>query len=342
MKKLAIFFLFFPIYLFAQTTNLPKIESLTGDTISGKYNDIVWNYDNLNRVRSMVNRNCFLPKTISNPTGRLLIDTMQIQYFKYSDNQLQPFLRIVNSYEYDRIEFDNSNSNKEPLEYKPSRAELKLEWRDSVFHYYNYQNSKRKSDSVIYHSKRCCDENSIELKEGIVRIKQTNSSMETEFFDKLKYGERDKLHYKDSMVYGKNIQNVLTYSLDWANRISNSLLSTYSKFDNAINPLHHLNISSSLSEGKISFEKIDLNNILNDFNLDDGVFQWYYINENNPIAIEIERGKTDLPYKDKMLLSYTYNEYKLPISCNAQITKYFSNGEFAGKYQKRFTFRYMK
>ncbi|HQR94848.1 MAG TPA: hypothetical protein PLZ97_15960, partial [Sediminibacterium sp.] len=119
-----------------------------------------------------------------------------------------------------------------------------------------------------------------------------------------------------------------------------SLLSIYSKFDNAINPLHHLNISSSLAEGKISFDEIDLNNLSNDFNLDDAVFQWYYINENNPIAFEIKRGKTDLPYKDKMLLSYTYSEYKLPLSCNVQITKYFSNGEFAGKYQKRFTFRY--
>jgi hypothetical protein len=142
------------------------------------------------------------------------------------------------------------------------------------------------------------------------------------------------------MVYSKNISKVLSYSKDWANRISSSLLCTYSKFDTAINPFHQLNISSSLREGKILFDQIDLNNISNDFNLDDAIFQWHYLNENNPLAIEIIRGKMDLPYKDKMLLSYTYNGYKLPVSCNVKITKYFSNGEFAGKYQKRFTFMY--
>lgn len=341
MKTFTIFFLFFPIYLFAQTsTNLPKIESVTGDTLSGKYNDIIFNYDNLNRVVSMVNRNCFLPKTVSNLTSKLLIDTVQIQYFEYKGNQLQPFLRLVNSYKYERIQFDYGNSNTEPLEYKAGRAELKLEWSDSVFHYYIYQNNQRVRDSVIYHSKSCCDESSREMKEGEVKIKQTNFSFETEFLDKLKYGERDKLHYKDSIAYRKNISKVLSYSKDWADRISYSLLSTYSKFDNAINPFHQMNISSSLREGKISFDHIDLNNISNDFNLDDAIFQWYYFNENNPVAIEIIRGKMDLPYKDKMLLSYTYNEHKLPVSCNVQITKYFSNGEFAGKFQKRFTFRY--
>lgn len=119
MKTFTIFFLFFPIYLFAQSsTNLSKIESVTGDTLSGKYYDIIFNYDNLNRVVSMVNRNCFLPKTVSNLTSKLLIDTLQIQYFEYKGNQLQPFLRLVNSYKYERIEFDYGNSNTEPLEYK--------------------------------------------------------------------------------------------------------------------------------------------------------------------------------------------------------------------------------
>ena len=84
MKNIAIFFLFFPLYLFAQNnTNLPKIESITGDTISGKYNDIVWTYDNLNRVKSMVNRICFLPNTVSNLTGKILVDTLQIQHFEH-------------------------------------------------------------------------------------------------------------------------------------------------------------------------------------------------------------------------------------------------------------------
>jgi len=338
MKKISIFFLFFPIYLFAQTTNLPKIETVTGDTISGKYNDIVWSYDNLNRVSSMVNRNCFLPKTISNSTDGLLIDTMQIQYFKYRGNQLQPFLRIVNSYEYDRIEFDNGNSNTEPLEYRAGRAELKLQWRDSVFHYCIYENNQRVRDSVIFYTAKCCNENKIDTMEKQLRIKQTIGTIETAYFDKVIKENSNNVSNKDSVVYRKNISSILSYSKD--EYYSTSLTATFSKFDSAINPLHHMNISSSLTEGKISFDKLDLNNISNDFNLDDAIFQWYYINENNPIAIEIERGETDLPYKDKMLLSYTYNEYKLPVSCNVQISKYFSNGEFAGKYQKRFTFRY--
>lgn len=338
MKIIPFFFLFFPAFLFAQSnTNLPMIESITGDTISGKYSDIIWSYDNMNRVRSMVNRNCFLPKTVSNSSGQLMVDTIQIQYFEYKDNQLQPFLRIVNNYEYDRIEYDNSNSNTEPLEYKAGRTELKLQWRDTVLHYYIYQKNQRLRDSVIYHSKRCCDENSREIKEGEVRINRKTGIVKTEFIDFLKYQERDKLYYKDSIVYSKNINNVLTEDYN-----STSLTSTYSKFDNAINPLHYLNISSYLSEGKISFDEIDVNNISNDFNLDDVKFQWYYLNENNPVAYEIKRGERDLPYKDKMFLSYTYNDYKLPVSCNVQITRFFSNGEFAGKYQKRFSFRYKR
>ncbi len=339
MKKIAIFFLFFPVYLFAQSnTNLPMIESITGDTISGKYNDLVWSYDNLNRVRSMVNRKCFLAKTVSNPTGQLLIDTLQIQYFEYNGNQLQPFLRIVASNEYDRIEYDNSNSNREPLEYKAGRAELKLQWRDTVFHYYIYQNNQRVRDSVIYHTPKCCRENKIDITERQVRIKQTNGTVETDFFDSKIMIKTNNVSNKDSIVNRNNISSVLSYSKD--EYYSTSLTCTFSKFDNAINPFHYLNIASILKEGKISFEEIDLNNISNDFNLDDAIFQWYYLNENNPLVCEIKRGKTDLPYKDKMLLSYSYNDFKLPISCSVQITKYFSNGEFAGKYQKRFTYRY--
>lgn len=336
MKKIAIFFLLFPVYLFAQNnTNFPMIETVTGDTISGKYNDIVWNYDNLNRVVSMVNRNCFLPKTISNPSGKLLIDTIQVQFFEYNGNQLQPFLRKVAIYGYTRIEYDNSNSNTEPLEYKAGRAELKMIWLDSVFHYYFYQNNQRVRDSVIYHSKRCCDESSREIKEGEIRIKRETGTLETEFIDFLKYQEGNKLYYNDSIVYSNNISSVSTDDYN-----STSLTSTFTKFDNAINPFNHLNISSYLSEAKISFDQIELNNISNDFYLEDAIFQWYYLNENNPLAYVITRGKRDLPYKDKMLLSYTYNDFKLPVSCNVQITRYFSNGEFAGKYQKCFTFRY--
>jgi hypothetical protein len=337
MKKITIFFLVFPIYLFAQSNiNLPMIETVTGDTISGKYSDIIWNYDNLNRVVFIANRNCFLPNTLSNPTDWLLIDTVQIQYFNYSGNQLLPFLKLVNSYKYKRVKYDYNKTK--DFEYKAGRAEMKLQWSDSVFHYYIYNNKQRVRDCVIYHSKRCCDEDSREVKEGEVRIKHKTGNLETEFIDKLKYGERDKVHYKDSIVFSNNISNVLSYSqVDY---YRTSLTCVFSKFDNAINPFHHLNISTSLAEEKISFDKIDLNNILNDFNLDDAIFQWYYLNENNPMAIEIKRGKTDLPFKDKMLLSYTYNEYKLPVSCNVEMNKYFSNGEFAGKYQKRFTFRY--
>ncbi len=339
MKKIATFFLFFPVYLFGQSNiNLPKIETVTGDTISGKYNDIVWNYDNLNRVVSMVNRNCFLANTVSNPSGQLLVDTIQIQHFEYKDNQLQPFLRKVAIYDYTRIEYDNGNSNTEPLEYKAGRAELKMVWLDSVFHYYFYQNNQRVRDSVIYHTPKCCKENEIEVTEKQVRIKHTNSTVETDFFDNEIKKATDNVINKDSIVYRNNISSVLTYSKD--EYFSTSLTCAFSKFDTAINPFHHLNISSSLREGKISFDKIDPNNISNDFYLEDAIFQWYYINENNPVAFEIKRGKSDLPFKDKMLLTYAYNEFKLPVTCNALITKYFSNGEFAGKYQKKFTFRY--
>lgn len=339
MKKIAIFFLFFPLYLFAQNnTSLPKIESITGDTISGKYNDVIINYDNLNRVRSIVNRNCFLSKTVSNLTGQLLVDTMQIQFFKYKDNQLQPFLRIVKNYEYDRIEYDNSNSNTEDLEYKAGRPELKLEWRDSVFHYYIYQNNQRVRDSLIYHRSACCDEGKIEITEKEVRIEQKNTSLEKRFIDKLIDKKYEEQYSKDSIIYANNIKNALTYTQYYS--FHNSVISVFSKFDNAINPFHSLNIASCLKEGNISFDEIDLNNLFNDFNLNEAIFQWYYLNENNPVEYEIKRGKIDPPYNDKMLLSYTYNDYKLPVSCNVQITRNFSNGELAGKYQKRFTFRY--
>jgi hypothetical protein len=339
MKKIVIIFLFFPLYLFAQNnSSLPKIESITGDTISGKYNDIIINYDNLNRVKSMVNRNCFLPKTVSNSSGQLLVDTMQIQYFEYNDNQLQPFLRIVNNYEYDRIEYDNSNGNTEDLEYKAGRPELKLEWRDSVFHYYIYQNNQRVRDSLIYHKAACCEKGKIELTEKEVRIEQKNTSLEMRFVDKLIDKKYEEQYSKDSIIYSNNVRNVLSYKQYYS--FHNSVTSVFSTFDNAVNPFHSLNIASILKEGKISFDEIDLNNLSNDFNLNDAIFQWYYLNENNPVVYEIKRGKIDPPYNDKMLLSYTYNDYKLPVSCNVQITRYFSNGELAGKYQKRFTFRY--
>jgi hypothetical protein len=201
MKKIAIFFLFFPLYLFAQNnTILPKIESITGDTISGKYNDILINYDNLNRVRSIVNRNCFLPKTVSNSSDQILLDTMQLQHFEYNGNQVEPILRIVNNYEYDRIEYDYSNGNTEDLEYKAGRAELKLNWRDSVFHYYIYQNNQRVRDSLIYHSSACCEKGKIELTEKEVRIEQNSTSVEKRFIDKLIDKKYEEQYSKDSII----------------------------------------------------------------------------------------------------------------------------------------------
>ena len=336
MKKILSFILFVPVYVFAQNkTTIPRIESITTDTIKGKYKDIVWKYDQLNRVECVVDRTCFLDHTLSNPTDQLLIDTTHMQCFEYSGDQLQPRLRKVISYDYERKEYDNSNSNTEPLEYVPDRAELYLKLRSTVLQYFSYQNGKRIRDSVI----QLENDYDTLVRKGEVRFKQTNTTVQTAYNAKVIQGNGDEIFSKDSIIFRVNVNSAASmYKEGYYNYTG--LYDTYSKFDNAINPFHQSNIASCLTEGKVSFDISDLINLTNDFDLEGAVFHWYYINQNNPVAYEIKRGKDDVPIKDLMLLSYTYNAYQLPISCTINIKKVFSNGEFAGNYEKRFTFRY--
>jgi hypothetical protein len=339
MKKTLSFILFLPVYLFAQNkTTLPRIESITGDTIKGKLKDIVWKYDHLNRVECVVERSCFLCHTVSNPTDQLLIDTTLIQCFEYTDDQLQPRLRKVLSYDYERKEYDNSNSNTEPLEYVAGRAELYLKWNNTVLQYFIYQNGKRVGDSVI-HLKQNYGEKDTLVRKGETSFKQTNTTIQTVYHNIVQAND-DKIVSKDSVVFHVNVSKASSlYNREYENYTG--LYDTYAKFDTAINPFHQLNIASCLTEEKVSFDMTDLNIISNDFDLEDAVFHWYYINQNNPVAYEIKRRKYELPFKDYLYLSYTYNVYQLPVSCTIHIKKLFSNGTFAGKYQKRFTFRYV-
>ena len=338
MKKTLSFILFLPVYLFAQNKPMiPRIESVTGDTIKGKYQDIVWKYDQLNRVECVVERTCFLGHTVSNPTDQLLIDTTLMQCFEYNGDQQQPRLSRLLSYEYSRKEYDNSNSNTEPIEYVPGRAELNLGWRGTKLQYFIYQNGKRVRDSVIHVEKQY----DTLLRKGETRFKQTNTTVQTAYHAKVVKGNGDEIFSKDSIVFHVNVNNAFSLYkegyYDYA-----GLYDTYSKFDTSINPFHQLNIASCLTEGKVSFDISDLINLTNDFDLDGAEFHWYYISQNNPVAYEIKRGKDGVPIEDHMRLSYTYNAYQLPVSCTIDVKKLFSNGEFAGNYQKHFTFRYVK
>jgi hypothetical protein len=88
-KTVFSFLAFLPLVLFAQN-KLPLIESITSYTLKGKYQKLIFAYDQDNRVTNIFETKCKTPKA-SKTDGLPLIDTVSVQNFNYAGSSNQPF-----------------------------------------------------------------------------------------------------------------------------------------------------------------------------------------------------------------------------------------------------------
>lgn len=333
MKKIFSILAFLPIILFAQK-KLPLIESITSDSLKGKYRKIIFAYDQDNRVTNIFETECKTPNASKND-GHPLIDTVSIQNFNYAGSSKQPISRKNTSFEFDTA----------------IKASV---WSSVEMHVFIYKEGKHIQDSITYKENRTDLEENHPYKNKVYNWKGTleysnntfNYLLDRNYLTRgmydYQYGSTTELLINNQQNISKEIEKELIKS----HSSSNPPYYTMTKFDNAINPFRNLNISDILPYEKVTLS-YDIDGLIGkkvDFlNLGYTKFSWYYFNQNNIRSYSIIRGETDSEFKDVINLSYTYNKFNLPIHCKAEIRKEFtSDGTLAGKYQKRFTFRYRK
>ncbi|PJE48182.1 MAG: hypothetical protein CUR34_01535 [Sediminibacterium sp.] len=332
MKKGLLIFAILPLFLFAQK-KLPLIQSITSDTLYGKYQQISFIYDRFDRVTDIIKTNCKTTKTSPNDVFPL-IDTVTIQQFNYVGKSKSPISRKITNYEFDPVD---------QVSY----------WTFIQKQVFIYKEGKHIQDSITNKVNRLrLEEDHIDNDKPYYwkgRLEYSNKALKyilnTNYLTRRKYdyaqGETTELLINSQQNIAKEAEEPFMKS----HSSSNPPYFTYSKFDKAINPLGYLNISSIFPHENISFS-YDTDGLIGIedqeiFNNDYSVFKWYYLNQNNILTYTITRGDTDSPFKDIIHLSYTYNQFNLPIECIALIHKEFTrDGRAVGKYEKRFTFSY--
>lgn len=331
------FLLLFSLIPFIATAQLkpsskkaaPLIESITSDTVKGKYKAFVFEYDQLKRVSSITEKVNEIKKGPENKTSSVE-RIIEVQKFQYRQKEQIPFARLIDFYGYD-----------------DKTGELDGEYKE--LEYFLFKNGKRIGDSSVYPLFDQLKENA-----RVATFVQTP----TEVTHELDLSEKDSTTYHPPNIYynhftignQKNIKDEsVEHIIDF--RFYPRSYFTFTKFDKAINPIHQLNIAPLLSNEKISFSYNDDDDLLllsPSFDHIDGTeINWHYLNLNNPLMYSIERGETDSPFKDIIQFSYNYNQDQQPTYCKTIIKKVVNKDPehkygTIGTFKKSFTFRYKK
>jgi len=314
MKKTIVLLALLPLLSTAQNKlvnkPLPLIETITSDTIKGKYQEIVFTYDQLNRVVMIASINCTVKQSNNNIQAQT--DTTKIQKFEYANNNMKPLSRRIINYDY-------------------SEKKKKMVWHTNELQYFMYENGRRTRDSVLHKENTNDFEGdwgySITLRANIATLEQTDSTV-LHNYDLTEPGNPPEI-YKEYLEYRTNVRTEATEHI-FANNSRSGSYFIYTKFDHAINPFNRLNIAAILATEKIEFG--------------DGtsIFNWHYLNKNNPAKYSITRGEKDSPFKDLVSMAYQYNEFQQPVYCTVSIKIVLNNDEsnVDKHYQKHFAFRY--
>lgn len=333
MKIVISIFALLPIVLFAQK-KLPFIESITSDTLNGKYQQLSFKYDQYNRVTDIFKIEYKLQKTSPNDPFPL-IDTVLNQKFSYIGRSKNPIAKKITDYKFD------------PVEQQSLWSLIKNE-------IFLYKNGKHVQDSIVLKQNRLkLEEDHIDNDKAINwkgLFKYTDHAI-TYILDMNYLTKRWGVDYDNGETTEIliNSQGNITKEAEEPFYKSHSSSSppyfTFTKFDKSINPFSYLNIAPYIPNGKISLSYNERNLIKEEeleINLSDNTnFNWYFLNQNNIITYSITRGETNSPIKDIINLSYTYNQFNLPVQCFAVIRKEMEKyGTHLSTLQKRFTFRY--
>ena len=337
MQKFLLLLSLVPFFCAAQMkslpeTNTPLLVSIVSDTVNGKYKTIFFQYDQLKRVTAISLMLYEIKKTANGITESEKL--IQNQHFQYHNNEQIPFARRIVNYDYEDIRMIRDRVG-------PTQQ----------LQYFLFKNGKRIGDSTIYQEyEQLVKDAKFDDKKAQKRVAsfvQTDSSvvrvLDLVFIGPKKYPSQNISN--DSFVINKehNI-DFESSELEYKDRFYPRAYFTFNKYDQAVNPLHQLNIAALLSNEKItlSFGSDEMQEIGECIDGLGTEFNWHYLNQHNPLNLNFERGETESPFEDIIELSYSYNQDHQPTYCKTLVKKIFKkdDGRLAGTYKKSFTFRY--
>lgn len=327
MKFIVTIFSIIPVILIAQTQNslliqAPLIESITSDTVKGKFHQVSFLYDKDNRVVTIINKEMNIT-TGSAKKKNLVEKIIKKQSFQYNGTNTKPISRNIFTYQY--LPSDQNDH-------------LRLFLESVEQQYFLYANEQRVGDSGIYFFNwdKQLDWN-WEKAEGQKRIGKlllNNTRIFHEIDITKPYSPSNIYSDEFTLTAQSNISNESS-SYQYANRSNDASYYTFSAFDSMLNPLINLNISRILVNEKVSAEfdgrygNVDIN--------------WYFSNQNNYTNYFVTTDEISSHYRYNLKFKYAYNNFKQPIYAKAKIEQvYNKGGELARTYEQSYTFKYKK
>jgi len=328
MKRILILLTIFPFILIAQSKKVsskkpPLIESITSDTTNGQFYQVLFIYDQSNRVIGITHNVLKITTVAKKQTFTIIQEEKQI--FEYTGSSKAPYVRKQEYSEYD------SSSKTWHTDFSEGQ-------------YFLYKNGKRIGDSTLL-----LEEN----KNIIGKLQQTKKRIIHEKdMRPLKKKNENPNTYENSfnLKSQSNIGEECSINIT-GSRWNQETDYSFSTFDSKRNPLKQLNIASVLVNEKICFPFGGGQNTN-----DEETFTffwcgkygkkglgWYFFNQNNPISYTVDLGE---PSSDKGIVNfhYRYNQFNQPVFAKANVKIVLRENEknLLEKYQKRFTFRYKK
>lgn len=318
MKRIILLLTIMPIITFSQSkisssSKLPLIESITSDTVNGKFNQILFSYDQSNRVVGITKKEISI-STGSNKLDRRIEQIIETQNFEYNGNAIDPFSQKFVSYEFDK---KSKKWNKSTNEQK----------------YFLYENGKRVGDSTLYIDNAT---RVIKLK-NITKLDQSNTSIRQRIDLSIPYdqpGGASNIYTDDFYLYDSSLNIETEISRHYYGRAGSDRTSyEFSKYDQMVNPLNQLNIANTLCIEKISLSA--------DGNYGEKAFSFYFVNKNNVLNLMSSTEDFNSALDDTYDIMYSYNQFKQPIYAKARIKQEIRRMRMPySTYQKSFTFRY--
>ncbi|MEI6264620.1 MAG: hypothetical protein WCP74_05925 [Sphingobacteriia bacterium] len=340
MKRFITLLAIIPLITFAQSKkttaiNPPLIESITSDTVNGIFIQVLFSYDENNRVIGIINKDVSIIKD-STKTDILVEKINLKETFEYQGNAKLPFVRISSFYDLD-------NKTKEWIVYSIKKT------------YFLYKNEQRVGDSSL--SLRN-DDNKRDFKWDdnkkaaiiVSKLEKTSSRI----YQKNDFTNRST-NYPEIVINefkltpSSNISYYL-YEYRYGGRGRSGEYFTFLKYDANLNPLKQLNIASTLSNEKVSFVLSEENGGTDNPDVMLSV-NWYFINQNNMLNYFETFSEESSPYQHKFRLNYHYNQYNQPDYVKMLITRETIDNRpnphpnetiVINKFQKNFTFSYKK
>jgi hypothetical protein len=318
MKSILMILTIIPFITFAQTPKTksaksPLIESITSDTVDGKFNQLSFSYDKRNRVISITKKEIIIT-TDSNKINKQVEQITDKQEFEYKGDSTVPFARKFSLYE-----FDDKNK----------------EWYLDIAYVENFlfKDGKRVYDSTLYND----DEKKDSKPKNRYKQIHTSERIYSELDLSIPYNEPNGgiQYYIDEFELTSQ-SNVSSETSEWTiGKETNGSYYTFTKYDKMLNPLKQLNIAGALADEKIS--------LTSNGKYSNTVISWYFLNQNNFLNLSISTDERSSPFKQIYSFRYFYNQYKQPIFAIARVKEETrKEGIFYKKYQKRYTFRYNK